>query len=132
MANVAPTFRVVSLIYLPLKRQEKFFILPRWLPEAEPSWFGFLLTVRGGAPFKRDDIVQFLQKKKIGTRYLFGGNLLKQPYFTEGKYEYRVVGNLKNTDLIMSNTFWVGVYPGLTNEMLDCVIGSFKDFLIAY
>lgn len=119
-------------LYESLKKYEKFFILPRWLPEAEPSWFGFLLTVRGGAPFKRDDIVQFLQKKKIGTRYLFGGNLLKQPYFTEGKYEYRVVGNLKNTDLIMSNTFWVGVYPGLTNEMLDCVIGSFKDFLIAY
>ena len=119
-------------LYESLKKYEKFFILPRWLPEAEPSWFGFLLTVRGGAPFKRDDIVQFLQKKKIGTRYLFGGNLLKQPYFTEGKYEYRVVGNLKNTDLIMSNTFWVGVYPGLTNEMLDCFIGSFKDFLIAY
>lgn len=118
-----------KILYDGLKKYENFFVLPNWLSEADPSWFGFLLTIREGAPFKRNELVQFLQKKKIGTRYLFGGNLLRQPYFTEGKYEFRVVGELKNTDLIMHNTFWVGVYPGLTAEMIKYICDSFSEFL---
>lgn len=111
-----------------LKKYEPYFVLPAWLETAEPSWFGFLLTVRPDAPFTRNDIVQFLQQKKIGTRYLFAGNLLRQPYFTDKTVPHRVVGDLANTDLIMNNTFWIGVYPGLTGEMLEFVIASFAEF----
>ncbi|HYE59971.1 MAG TPA: lipopolysaccharide biosynthesis protein RfbH [Candidatus Kapabacteria bacterium] len=117
-----------SVLYNGLKEFEKFFVLPEWLPNADPSWFGFLLTVRENAPFTRDAVVQFLQKKKIGTRYLFAGNLLRQPYFVERELEYRVVGDLTNTDRIMEGTFWIGVYPGLTDEMLFYVIDAFKEF----
>lgn len=119
-------------LYEALKKYEKFFILPKWLPEAEPSWFGFLLTVKESAPFKRADIIQFLQKNKIATRYLFGGNLLRQPYFTDRKIEHRVAGELKNTDLIMNNTFWIGVYPGLTGEMIEYICHTFDEFLDRY
>ena len=103
--------------------------MPKFLPNSDPSWFGFLLTVREDAPFTRDKFIQHLQKKKIGTRYLFGGNLLKQPYFIDGDINYRKVGDLKNTDLVMNNTFWIGVYPGITKEMLDYIKESFKEFL---
>jgi CDP-6-deoxy-D-xylo-4-hexulose-3-dehydrase len=116
-------------LYEGLKQFENFFILPKWLPEAEPSWFGFLLTIKENTLFKRDDIVRFLQKKKIATRYLFGGNLLRQPYFTDNKREYRVVGELKNTDVIMNNTFWIGCYPGINAEIIKYMIDCFAEFL---
>ena len=119
-------------LYEGLKKLEKYFVLPKWLPEAEPSWFGFLLTIKDSAPFKRNELVQFLQNKKIATRYLFAGNLLRQPSFVDRKPLHRVVGELVNTDKIMNGTFWVGVYPGLTEEMLDYVIKCFDDFLSAY
>ncbi len=113
-----------------LKQYESSFILPQWEPSAEPSWFGFLLTVRTDASFSRESIIKFLQEKKIGTRYLFAGNLLRQPYFAERKdIEYRVIGDLKNTDIVMNNTFWVGCYPGLTSEMITYMIDSFKEFM---
>jgi CDP-6-deoxy-D-xylo-4-hexulose-3-dehydrase len=121
-----------KILYSALQKFEKYFVLPKWLDNADPSWFGFLLTVKEDAPFDRDLIVQFLQEKQIATRYLFAGNLTKQPYFINNKIEYRVVGNLKNTDLIMSSTFWIGVYPGLTKEMIDYVVESFEDFMSAY
>lgn len=119
-------------LYSGLQKFEKYFVLPKWLDNADPSWFGFLLTVKEDAPFDRDLIVQFLQGKQIATRYLFAGNLTKQPYFLNNPIEYRVVGDLKNTDLIMNNTFWIGVYPGLTKEMLAYIIESFEDFMSAY
>lgn len=121
-----------KILYNALQKFEKYFILPKWLDNADPSWFGFLLTVKPDAPFDRDLIVQFFQEKQIATRYLFAGNLTKQPYFINNKIEYRVVGDLKNTDLIMNNTFWVGVYPGLTEEMIAYIVECFADFLSAY
>ncbi|MFH1292388.1 MAG: lipopolysaccharide biosynthesis protein RfbH [bacterium] len=119
-------------LYEGLKKYEKYFVLPKWQEQAEPSWFGFLLTVKEDAPFKRDDIIRDLQSELIATRYLFAGNLVKQPYFIDNDINYRVVGDLKNTDTIMNNTFWVGVYPGLTKEMLDHIIKCFEEFLQDY
>lgn len=121
-----------KILYNGLKKYEKFFVLPRWEEKAEPSWFGFLLTIKEGAPFSRGEIIFHLQSANIATRYLFAGNLLKQPYFIDNKIEHRVIGDLKNTDLVMNNTFWIGCYPGLTGEMLEFVIKSFEDFLEQY
>jgi CDP-6-deoxy-D-xylo-4-hexulose-3-dehydrase len=95
-------------------------MLPKATENSNPSWFGFALTVRSQSPFTRNEIVQKLNNLQIATRLLFGGNLLRQPAF-KGT-ERRVVGELTNTDLIMNDTFWVGVWPGLTTEMLDYVI----------
>ncbi len=106
---------------------EEFFILPEATPGSKPSWFGAVLTVRPGAPFERSDIVKFLEYRKIATRPLFGGNLTKQPAYKDVKY--RVVGDLKNTDLIMTNTFWVGVWPGLSDAMVDYMVETFHDFI---
>jgi CDP-6-deoxy-D-xylo-4-hexulose-3-dehydrase len=106
---------------------EDFFILPQATPKSDPSWFGFLLTVRKGAPFTRNALVQFLNDKKIGTRLLFGGNLLRQPYMI-GR-PHRVVGDLTNADIIVDDTFWVGVYPGLTRAQLDYMVEQFQAFV---
>ena len=117
-----------KFLYDSLKKYEEYFILPKWEEKAEPSWFGFLLTVREEAPFGRNQIVQHLQESNIATRYLFAGNLVKQPYFIDNQVKYRVVGDLDNTDKVMKNTFWIGCYPGLTEEMLSYVIENFNDF----
>ncbi len=109
-----------------IKKYDKFLILPKATDNADPSWFGFLLTVRPEAPFKKADIVSFLENRKIATRMLFAGNITKQPYFQDKVY--RVVGDLKNSDLIMTNTFWIGVYPGMTDAMLNFMANSFDDF----
>ncbi len=116
-------------LYNALKKFEDYFILPKWLDNTDPSWFGFLLTVKEGVSFDRDTVVKFLLEKQIATRYLFAGNITKQPYFINNKVEYRVVGDLKNTDLVMNNTFWVGVYPGLTAEMMEYIAKCFEEFL---
>ncbi len=109
-----------------LKPLEDCLLLPEATPGSDPSWFGFPIGVREDAPFKREDLIRALEAKKIGTRLLFGGNLLRQPAY-EG-CEYRVVGNLPNTDFVMNNVFWIGVYPGLTQQMLDFVVKSITDF----
>ena len=96
-------------------------LLPEAMENSEPSWFGFLLTVREGAGFRRDDIVAHLEEKNIQTRMLFAGNLVRHPCFDEMRAEgrgYRVVGTLENTDRIMKDSFWIGVYPGMTEEKL--------------
>ncbi|MFN5515360.1 MAG: lipopolysaccharide biosynthesis protein RfbH [Cyanobacteriota bacterium] len=100
--------------------------LPTPTEDSNPSWFGFLLSVQDSAPFTRNDLVQHLEEKGIGTRLLFGGNLARQPAY-EG-LSYRVVGGLENTDRVMNQTFWIGLYPGLTEEMLDYVVTVIKDF----
>lgn len=96
---------------------EEFLILPEATPNSNPSWFGFVLTVREGGPLTRNQVVQYLEARNIKTRLLFGGNMLRQPAYLG--MEHRVVGELKGTDRIMNQTFWVGIYPALTREMLD-------------
>ena len=110
-----------------LKPLEEFLLLPRATKGSEPSWFGFPLTVKEGAPFSRFDLVQHIESRRIGTRQLFGGNLLRQPAYKG--IPMRVVGNLKNADIITERTFWVGVYPGLSNEMIDYVIETITEFV---
>jgi CDP-6-deoxy-D-xylo-4-hexulose-3-dehydrase len=100
--------------------------LPQKTPNSDPSWFGFLLTIRPDANFNRVDLLNYLDQHKIGTRLLFAGNLTKQPYML-GR-NFRVSGALTNTDIVMNNSFWVGVYPGLTDEMLDFVIAKIEAF----
>ena len=103
------------------------FIFPEATLKSEPSWFGFGLTIKPESGLDRTALLKHLDEKKIGSRLLFGGNLLKQPAYRN--VEHRVVGDLKNTNLIMTNTFWLGVYPGLTNEMLDYVVSVVRDFV---
>ena len=117
--------------YKALKKYEDYFILPKATDGSDPCWFGFLLTIRDDVDLKREDIVDFLEGRKIQTRVLFAGNLVKQPLFDEfrgDESKYRVVGDLKNTDNIMNKTFWFGVYPGLTQEHTAYIIQSFEEF----
>jgi CDP-6-deoxy-D-xylo-4-hexulose-3-dehydrase len=102
-------------------------ILPEPTPGSEPGWFGFPLALRPGLPFSREDLLRHLLERKIGTRLLFGGNLLRQPAY-EG-VEKRAVGELPNTDFVMRQLFWVGVYPGLTRPMLDYVQAEIRTFI---
>jgi CDP-6-deoxy-D-xylo-4-hexulose-3-dehydrase len=107
---------------------EDYLILPKATPNSDPSWFGFAITVRESAPIDRNAIVQKLNDKKIATRLLFGGNLLKQPAFIDTPR--RVVGELKNTDLVMNSTFWIGVWPGLTDPMIEFMINTLQEILL--
>jgi CDP-4-dehydro-6-deoxyglucose reductase, E1 len=109
-----------------LRDLEEYFILPEATPNSEPSWFGFVITLRDAAPFRRDDIVRHLNEKKIGTRLLFGGNLTRQPYMKDRNY--RVHGDLVNSDRIMNQTFWIGVYPGLGAEQINYVLETIHEF----
>ncbi len=111
---------------------DDYFILPAPTSNSEPSWFGFVLTVKEKAGFTRDEIVNYLESKGIQTRMLFAGNLIKHPCFDEmrkDKTGYRVVGDLHNTDRIMRDTFWVGVYPGMTEEKLQYIIENIHNFV---
>jgi CDP-4-dehydro-6-deoxyglucose reductase, E1 len=110
-----------------LQPMEELLMLPVAGEDSDPSWFGFPIGVKDDAPFSRNQLTQHLELNRIGTRLLFAGNLLRQPAY-EG-YEYRVVGDLKNTDYVMNQVFWVGVYPGLTTEMLDCVAKVMVEFV---
>ncbi len=110
-----------------MKPLEEFLQLPVAGENADPSWFGFPIGVKEGAPFTRDQLTKALEAKKIGTRLVFAGNLTRQPAY-EG-YEYRVVGEMPNTDYVMNNVFWVGVFPGLTEEMLDYIVATATEFV---
>jgi CDP-4-dehydro-6-deoxyglucose reductase, E1 len=105
---------------------DDYLQLPEKTPGSEPSWFGFPITIRNGERIQRVALLEYLNKAKIGTRLLFGGNLIKQPYMDTVKY--RVSGSLCNTDRIMDDSFWIGVYPGITNEMLDYVADIFANY----
>jgi CDP-6-deoxy-D-xylo-4-hexulose-3-dehydrase len=109
-----------------LKGCEEFLILPEATSGSDPSWFGFPITIRANAGIKRVDLLQYLDENKIGTRLLFAGNLTRQPYM-KGR-NFRISGELTNTDTVMNETFWIGVYPGLNNEMLDFVINKLETF----
>ena len=102
-------------------------MLPKATKGSEPSWFGFPITVKAGAPFSRFDLVRHIESRRIGTRQLFGGNLLRQPAYKG--MPIRVVGSLANADIITDNTFWIGVYPGLSNEIVDYVITTIAQFI---
>jgi len=110
-----------------LKPLEDVIVLPEATPDSDPSWFGFPIGIKDDAPFKRDQLTKALETNKIGTRLLFAGNLLRQPAY-EG-WEYRVVGEMTNTDYVMNNVFWIGVFPGLTKEMLDYIAKTAIDFV---
>ena len=117
-------------LYDGLKRYEDYFNLPKATDESDPSWFGFLLTVREDNPFSKNDIVDYLEKYKIATRSLFAGNILRQPAYQE--IDHRVCGTLKNTDYIMNNSFWIGVYPGLDEDRINYILNVFKLFMKQY
>jgi CDP-6-deoxy-D-xylo-4-hexulose-3-dehydrase len=106
---------------------EEFLILPKATPNSNPSWFGFPITLRAEAPLTRESLVQHLESRKIGTRLLFGGNLLRQPAYRDVRH--RVVGDLTNADTITERTFWVGVYPGLERPHLDHVLATVEEAL---
>ena len=107
------------------KNVEEHFVLPEATPNSDPSWFGFPLLVRETAPFSRNALIDFLYEKKIGTRQLFGGNLVRQPAYAD--LNYRVVGDLRTSDRVMNQAFWIGVYPGLTQAMLDYVLETINE-----
>ncbi len=119
-----------EFLYQQLQDVQDVLVLPEATPNSEPSWFGFPLYVKEDAPFSRNDLVKHLEEKRIGTRLLFGGNLLKQPLY-QG-LNYRVIGDLSNADRIMENVFWLGVYPGLTEEMLTYVVETIREFCRSY
>jgi CDP-4-dehydro-6-deoxyglucose reductase, E1 len=110
-----------------LCRWEQFLIMPEATLDSEPSWFGFPLSVREGAPFTRQQLIQYLEDHHVRTRLLFGGNVLRHPAFVN--IQRRVIGNLKQADRVMNNTFWIGVYPGITPEAIQYVIDVFADWM---
>jgi CDP-6-deoxy-D-xylo-4-hexulose-3-dehydrase len=109
-----------------LQDLQDVLVLPVAAPNSEPSWFGFPILVAENAPFTRNDLVRHLEEKRIGTRLLFGGNLVRQPAYKGLKY--RVVGELSNSDRVMQSVFWVGVFPGLTEEMLAYMASTIRAF----
>jgi CDP-6-deoxy-D-xylo-4-hexulose-3-dehydrase len=107
-------------------------ILPEPQKNSVPSWFGFLMSVREDAGFTRNDLSKYLENKKIQTRNLFAGNLIKHPAFDEMRDKedsYRVVGNLSVTDFIMNHSLWIGVYPGMTQAMLQYMTDTITEFV---
>ncbi len=123
---IAARRRNFARLHAGLSRLRDIFILPEATRGSEPSWFGFTLTLRKGAPIDRHGLLLELQSKHIGTRLLFGGNLVRQPYMA-GR-DFRVVGNLENADAIVDRTFWIGVYPGLGDEEIDYTIECIEDY----
>jgi CDP-6-deoxy-D-xylo-4-hexulose-3-dehydrase len=113
-------------LHAALKPLASCLLLPEATPGSDPSWFGFPIGVREDAPFSRQQLIAALEAKKIATRLLFAGNLLRQPAYSD--CEYRAIGELPNTDFVMNNVFWIGVYPGLTTEMLDFVAETILTF----
>ena len=110
-----------------LKNCEEFIQLPQATEHSDPSWFGFPITLKDNSPVSRLDLLTYLDQNKIGTRLLFAGNLLRQPYMRD--IQYRVSGSLVATDNIMNNTFWIGVQPSLTNEMLEFTAAKIEGYL---
>jgi len=115
-------------LYEGLKQFEEYLILPEPTKNSEPSWFGFTITLKQSDIYDRNSLVKFLEERKIGTRLLFAGNILRQPLFTENEVSYRVIGDLTNTDIVMNNTFWIGVWPGIDDEQIGYMVEQFRAF----
>jgi CDP-4-dehydro-6-deoxyglucose reductase, E1 len=118
--------RNFATLHAGLRELDDVLVLPEATPHSEPSWFGFPILVREDAPFTRDALTRFLESRRSATRLLFGGNLVRQPAYQDVKY--RVVGDLANSDRVMHGAFWIGVHPGLTEEMLAYMIESVNAF----
>jgi CDP-6-deoxy-D-xylo-4-hexulose-3-dehydrase len=103
---------------------QDILLLPQATPNSDPSWFGFPIAVREDSPTSREQVVKFLESKKIGTRLLFAGNLLRQPAYEN--IDCRVIGDLKRSDFVMNQVFWVGVFPGLDEPRIDYIIDKIK------
>ena len=115
------------MLYECVRKYEEFLVLPLWHQKAEPSWFGFPLTVKKTAPFTKGDLVTFLEERRIATRALFCGNLLRQPAYAQ--IDHRVHGGLENTDVVMEATFFIGVYPGIDAPRLAYMCEMLEQFL---
>jgi len=120
-----------NLINKNLKKYEDIFILPQIQNKSEPSWFGYIITLKDGVKFKRNDLIKYLEKDNIQTRLLFSGNITRQPVFEHLKIrrDYKITGKLKNTDKIMNDAFWFGVYPGLSEEEIYYILKSIDNFI---
>jgi CDP-4-dehydro-6-deoxyglucose reductase, E1 len=123
---IAARRRNFALLKAGLADLEHLFVLPEASAGTDPSWFGFLLTVRDDAPFARDEIVRRLNERRVATRLLFGGNLARQPYMI-GR-EFRVSGDLVSSDRVMRRSFWIGLYPGLSPEAIAYMVQTIHDF----
>jgi CDP-6-deoxy-D-xylo-4-hexulose-3-dehydrase len=115
-----------NFLYKNLKKLEEFLILPEPEKNSDPSWFGFAISLRQNNRYNRNGLVKYLNENKIGTRLLFSGNLVKQPYMKN--IDFKIHGDLKNTDLVMENTFWIGLYPGLSERHLEYSVLKIKNF----
>ncbi len=118
--------------YKELKRHKKFFVLPEAAVNTQPSWFGFLLTLKDDCPFTRKELIQYLHDHKIVTRMFLAGNIINQPYFQSYAIDYRVSGKLPNTDHVMRGSFWVGCYQAIDKERREYVVKVFTEFLTKY
>ncbi|QXX76668.1 lipopolysaccharide biosynthesis protein RfbH [Methylovirgula sp. HY1] len=128
-AFVATRRRNWQYLWDGLSNLQDILLLPTATANSDPSWFGFCITLRPEAPFDREELMRFLNERKIGTRLLFAGNLLRQPYM-KGR-NYRTIGPLENSDMVMTRTFWIGVYPGLSQQHLDYVLETMHGFFRA-
>ena len=117
-------------LYNFLREFDNYFSLPKWESSSDPCWFGFPIFINENAPFCREKIVKYLETNKIATRMLFGGNLIKQPAYKD--IRYKKIGNLKNSNLIMKNLFWIGVYPGISIKVMNYMKKILKNFLKSY
>ena len=123
-----------GILYNSLKDLDDFFIFPKATPNSDPSWFGFMITLKDGLEFRRNDIVEYLESNNIQTRNLFAGNIIRQPIF-DGMVrdiDYKVVGDLPNTDKIMNDSFWVGIYPGMSKEVVEYMARTVREFVKEY
>jgi len=120
-----------DLIHKNLKKYKDIFIFPQPQNKSEPSWFGYLITLKDGVKYKRNELINHLEKDNIQTRLLFSGNIIRQPVFQYLKIgrDYKVIGELKNTDKIMNDSFWLGVYPGLSKKEIFFILESIYKFL---